>query len=157
PGAVVTAIAWLAIFSASVLWAPALPWLPAAWRISGGLAATILAPALVFAQFTIHNAAAVLFPAWVPLGSSRPRGLDAMGPRLIMFAGILLGLLVILAPGAIAGGIIWLALHRFVGALALPPAASACTAVVLIEVLIATEMLGPVYERLDLSGIERPE
>ena len=53
----------------------------------GGVALAILAPALVFAQLTIHNAVALMFPAWVPLGNQRPRGLDAMGQRLIMLGG----------------------------------------------------------------------
>ena len=47
--------------------------------VGGGAALAIVAPALVFAQFTIHNAVALIFPAWVPLGNQRPRGLDAMG------------------------------------------------------------------------------
>jgi hypothetical protein len=140
-----------------MFWTPVFSPAIAAWRVSGGIAAAILAPALVFAQLAIHNAAAVLFPAWVPLGSARPRGLDAMGQRLIMFAAMLFGLIVMVAPGAIAGGIVWFAFHRLVGPFVFPLAAAACTAVVFVEVLLATEALGPVYERLDLSGIERAE
>jgi hypothetical protein len=55
-------------------------------RIAGGLAGMILTPAVIAAQFTIHNTAALLFPAWVPLGMGRPRGVDAMGQRLFMLA-----------------------------------------------------------------------
>ena len=50
-----------------------------------------------------------MFPAWVPLGSQRPRGLDAMGQRLIMLAATWLLLVVMALPGAIAGGIVWFA------------------------------------------------
>jgi hypothetical protein len=117
----------------------------------------LLIPALVLAQFTIHNTAAVLFPAWVPLGAQRPRGLDAMGQRLILFGGIVLGLIVMLFPGAVSGGIIWLALGRLIGPLGLVPAAAACVMVVLAEVLVATEALGPAYDRLDLMAVERAE
>ena len=157
PGGLLTIVAWLGIFCAVVLWTPAFPSASVGWRVSGGLAASILAPALVFAQLTIHNAAAVIFPAWVPLGTARPRGLDAMGQRLILFAGILIGLAALLAPGAIAAGIIWFAFHTLAGPLVFPPAAAACTVIVLVEVLLATEALGPIYEKLDLSGIERAE
>jgi hypothetical protein len=126
-------------------------------RLSLTLAAIVLAPALVFAQFTIHNAAAVLFPAWVPLGSARPRGIDAMGQRLLLFAAIILGLVVMMAPGALAGGVLWFAFSRLIGPVVFVPAAVACTVIVLIEVLAVTETLGPVYERLDLSAVEREE
>src|SRR5207247_1390085 len=128
PAALLTAVAWGAILCAMILWSPGFAAPTLAWRISIALAAAIIAPAFVFAQFTIHNAAAVLFPAWVPLGTSRPRGVDAMGQRLIMFAGILIGLVAMIAPGAIAGGLIWFAFQRFGGAFVLLPAAAACAA-----------------------------
>ena len=67
-----------------------------------------MAPALVFAQLTIHNGVALMFPAWVPLGNQRPRGLDAMGQRLIMLGGTWLLLVIMTLPGAIAGA------HRLV-------------------------------------------
>jgi uncharacterized protein YhdP len=36
-------------------------------------------------------------------------------------------------------------------------AATACTGVVAIEVLAATELLGPLYERLDILSVERAD
>src|SRR5262249_60348364 len=113
PGFVVTGVAWMAIASATVLWFPVFTSASLADRLVVALGAGIVAPALVFAQFTIHNAAALLFPAWVPLGSGRPKGIDAMGQRLLLFAGIILGLVVMMAPGAIAGFIFWFALQRW--------------------------------------------
>jgi ABC-2 type transport system permease protein len=127
-------------------------------RIGGGAALAILAPAMVFSQLTIHNAVALVFPAWVPLGNQRPRGLDAMGQRLIMLGGTWLLLTISLLPGAIAGGIVWFALRRFTGAgVALVPAALVCAVIVAMEVLLATEAIGPAYERLDAMAVERPE
>jgi hypothetical protein len=117
----------------------------------------ILAPSLVFSQLTIHNAVALIFPAWVPLGNQRPRGLDAMGQRLIMLGGTWLLLTISMVPGAIAGGIVWFALERFIGTAALVPAALVCSAIVGVEVLLATEAIGPAYERLDLLAVERSE
>ena len=109
------------------------------------------------AQLTVHNAAAILFPAWVPLGNQRPKGLDAMGQRLILFFGIVLALILMLLPGVLPAGIVWLAFHRLLGYLVLVPAAAALTIIVLMEVLIATEALGPAYDRLDLTAVERAE
>jgi len=157
PGVLLTAIAWLAIVCAGILSAAGFPRLSLAWRVSGSVAAVVLAPALVFAQLTVHNASAVLFPAWVPLGHSRPRGLDAMGQRLILFGAVVVTLVFMLIPGVLAGGVLWVAFQRFIGAAILIPGAVVCLGIVIIEVIAATEVLGPAYERMDLLAAERAE
>jgi hypothetical protein len=157
PALVVTMMAWLLgglalLFSAAVFSRTAI-----AWRLAIGTAAMILVPALVAAQFTIHNATALLFPAWVPVGSGRPRGVDAMGQRLILLSGTWLMLALSLLPGVVAGGLLWVAFYRFVGPWILVPAATVCAAIVATEVVMASEALGPVYERLDMTSVERGE
>jgi ABC-2 type transport system permease protein len=153
----VTIVEWIALVMTSLLSPAAFPDVPALLRLSITVAAVVLAPALILAQFTIHNAAAVLFPAWVPLDDERPRGLDAMGQRLIMFTAVMLSLALIVAPGAIVGAIAGFVLFRVVGTVALIPAALICALAVAIEVVLATEALGPIYERVDLTAIERGE
>lgn len=157
PGALLTTVAWVAILCALVWWTPAFSVASLPFRVAAATAAAIAAPALVFAQLTIHNAAALLFPAWVSLGSSRPRGLDAMGQRLVLFAGVMLGLILMLAPAGTAAGIVWFAFYRLIGSPVLPAAAAVFTVIVLLEVLLATEALGPAYERLDVMAVERAE
>jgi len=158
PGVILTAAAWTALAIAALLAGPTLfARLRLSWLLSAAAAVAIIAPALIFAQLTIHNAAALIFPAWVPLGQQRPRGLDAMGQRLIMLGATWLLLIVSLIPGAIAAAIVWFALRIFVGPAALVPAAVVCAASVAVEVLLATEALGPAYEALDLTAIERVE
>src|SRR5206468_8417348 len=156
-GIVLTGVAWLAIVCAMILSAAGFPRLSLVWRLSGSMAAMVIAPALVFAQLTVHNAAAVLFPAWVPLGHSRPRGLDAMGQRLILFGAVVLTLGFMMIPGVLVGGILWLAFQRFIGATILIPGATVCLCLVVIEVIAVTEALGPAYERMDLLAAERAE
>jgi len=158
PGVLLTAIAWIAAVVAELLAAGG-PFgrMSLSWRVSAGAAFGILAPGLVFAQLAIHNAAALLFPAWVPLGHQRPRGLDALGQRLIMLFGVWLVLIVSAVPGAIVGAIVWFAFWRAFGPAAVIPGALVFTAVMAVEVLLATEALGPAYERIDLTGVERPE
>ena len=102
-----------------------------------------MAPALVFAQLTIHNGVALMFPAWVPLGSQRARGLDAMGQRIIMLGGTWLLLVIMTLPGAIAGGIVWFAFRADRWTAGADSGAIACAVVVAVEVLVATEALGP--------------
>jgi hypothetical protein len=157
PATLLTVCAWFALLCGAILSTAAFPELTLAWRLSLCAAAIQMIPGLVFAQLTVQNAAAVLFPAWIPTGNQRPRGLDAMGQRLILFAAVLLSLIVMIGPGAIAGGIIWFAFFRLIGAAVLVPAASACLAIVALEVILATEALGPAYERIDLSDVERAE
>ena len=157
PGALITAVAWTMIGIATLLSATVFSSVSLGLRLSAGAASAILAPAFVFAQLVIHNGVALMFPAWVPLGTQRPRGLDAMGQRLIMLGGTWLLLLVMLLPGAIAGAIVWFACRGFLGSAVLVPAATLCTTVVALEVLVATEALGPAYERIDIMSVERPE
>ena len=80
-----------------------------------------------------------------------------MGQRLIMMAGVVLSLLLFALPGALAGGIVWLAVCRLLGASALVPATAVFTLAVMAEVLMAVELLAPAYERLDLTSVERAE
>lgn len=155
PATVITVLTWVFGAVGIFLSAATFSTTTLSLRIAGGLAGMILAPALVIAQFTIHNTAALLFPAWVPLGMGRPRGVDAMGQRVFMLGATWLMLVFMVAPGAIVGGIIWFAFRRLVGWWILIPAASICSAIVGAEVLTATEALGAAYERLDLTSVER--
>jgi Putative ABC exporter len=157
PATVITILAWVCGVVGIFLSAAAFSESTLSLRIAGGLAGMILAPAVIAAQFTIHNTAALLFPAWVPLGMGRPRGVDAMGQRLFMLGATWLMLIFVVAPGAMAGGILWFAFRRLVGWWILIPAALVCTSIIAIEVLMATEALGPAYERLDLTSVERGE
>lgn len=157
PGVLLTAMAWTAIAVALYLSGTIMLRVGLAWRMGIGAAIAILTPALVFSQLTIHNAVALVFPAWVALGNPRARGLDAMGQRLIVLGGTWLLLILSVIPGAIAGAILWFAFKQFIGPMALVPAALACTAIIAIEVLLATEALGPAYERLDMMAVERAE
>jgi hypothetical protein len=157
PGIAITVISWALLGVALTLSSTVFGSVALTWRIAGAAAIAILAPALVFAQLTIHNAIALIFPAWVPLGSQRQRGLDAMGQRLIMLAGTWLLLVVMMLPGAIAGAIVWFVLRLVIGFAAVVPAALVCALIVAMEVLVATEALGPAYERLDVLAVERSE
>jgi hypothetical protein len=104
--------------------------LSADWRWALALSGIIGAPALVTPQYIVHNAVAIYFPAWVPTGMQQPRGVDAMGQRLIMMAGVVCSLLLFAVPGAIAGGIVWVATRGLLGAAALVPVLLAALAAV---------------------------
>jgi hypothetical protein len=157
PASLITAVVWSALAVGAILSVAAFPQLTLSLRISLWAAATLVAPSLIFAQYTIHHTAAVMFPAWIP-SDNEMRGFDSMGQRLILFGGVLLGLIAMVLPGAIAAGIIGFVFYRLTGSpFVFVPAAAVCLAIVATEVMVATEALGPMYDRLDLSGVERSE
>ncbi len=157
PAALLSAIVWsmtgLALYLSTAVFSST----SLALRASAAAAVCLVAPALIAAQLAIHNAAALMFPAWVSLGGWRARGVDAVGQRLIVVGGTTLLVALAAAPGALLGGIIWFAFNRFIGPLVLVPAGAVCAAVIGVEVLLVTEALGPAYERLDVTAIERTE
>ena len=157
PALVVSACAWFGIVCAGMFSGPAFPDVRFADRWAFTAAAALVAPALVAAQYTIHNAIALFFPAWVPSGAQRTRGIDAMGQRLIMLAAIVVALVIFALPGALAGLVVWFVLQRFLGTAVFVIASALFAGIVLVEVLAATEILGPAYERLDLLSVERGE
>jgi hypothetical protein len=157
PAVVVSAIAWFLAGLGALLGRSAFPSASTPWLISAVVSFFVIAPPLVLAQFTVHNAAALLFPAWIASGQGRPRGVDAMGQRLIMLFGTWLVLLTGLIPAAIVTAILWFAFYRFIGPWVFIPGAVSGALILLIEVLLATEALGPAYERLDITSVERAE
>jgi len=157
PVALLTAIVWSLLLVAAFLSPAAFPELTLAWRLALMSAAAIVAPGLLAAQYVIHNAAAIFFPAWVTIGRNRSRGLDAMGQRLIMLFGTWLTLGLLALPGAVAAMVLWFVLSGTVGPLALVPGAVVWSAALLAETVIATTALAPVFDRLDLTDIERGE
>ncbi len=127
------------------------------WRVSLAIAAAFMGPALIFGQYMVHNGVALLFPAWVPLGSQRPRGLEAMGQRLLTLGGTWLALALMVLPGAIVGAVLWFAFYRFVGPPIVAIAAVVCAGAMALEILMLSEAFGPAYERLDLLAVERQD
>jgi len=157
PVLLVSSVACAGVFVAAIFSVAAVPDVSLVSRWSFAIAAAFAAPALIAAQFAVHNVATILFPAWVQLGTQRTRGIDAMGQRLIMLVAIVVSLALYALPGAVAGGVIWLIFHRLVGDLVFVPASIAFAVVVLVEVVATTELLGPAYDRIDVTSVERGE
>jgi MFS family permease len=125
--------------------------------VSIAAAAAIIAPALILSQTVIQNALAVLFPAWVTVGASRARGIDAIGQRLLMLAGITLALIVTVIPGAVAAGAVVLIGSWLLGTRLIVLPAVMVALVVLAECWLATEVLGRVFDRTDVSSVDGVE
>jgi hypothetical protein len=157
PAMLVTAIALTLGVVALVLMGATLPSMSSVFATAAGVSVLILVPGVVFLQYAIHNAVALFLPGWVPLGSARPRGVDAMGQRLMLLGGTWLALAAGLVPGAVVTLVLWLTLRNMFGGLILVAGSAISTATLTVEFLAVTAMLGRVYDRLDITSIERPE
>lgn len=161
PAVVVTATAWLLLLAAAILGAgprtvsrEGVVW---ASRASVFAAAFLLAPAIILSQVVVQNGLAVLFPAWVAVGASRSRGIDAMGQRMLLLAGMLLALVVSLVPGIFVAGVFAAAAYLVTGAVMVIAPALIVSLVVLAECWLAIEGLGRVLDRTDPSAVEASE
>jgi ABC-2 type transport system permease protein len=164
PAVVLTIGTWLLILTALIFTWPAAglagvppPLRPHRLALAAG--AALVAPAFIVAQLILHNGIAVLFPAWVAIGASRSRGIDAMGQRLLMMAGVVLVLLVAVLPAALIATPVVLAIETMVGdhSLAIVAAALVIAGVIFVESWFATARLGRVFERTDATDLEPTE
>jgi Putative ABC exporter len=119
-----------------------------------GLAGAVLAPVLIAGQLIIQNGAAVLFPGWIATGGSRPRGIEAMGQNMLMFAGTLLALAVGVLPAAAAAGGLGFVSYALVGWPGVLPAAILFAALLAVEAALVLTWLGRVLERTEPSQVE---
>jgi hypothetical protein len=121
------------------------------------VSAIVVAPVLILGQVVLQNAIAVLLPAWAGLGSSRSRGIDAMGQRILLTFGTFVGLMIGLIPAALIAGGIGVTLYAMTDRVMILIPALASGVVVLAECWVATELLGLVLDRTDVSAIEAEE
>jgi hypothetical protein len=162
PAVTLTAIAWLLICGAAAL-TMQLPFdhgtavTVTMNRVSYALAAMCIAPGIIVAQLVVQNGFAVMFPAWVTVGSSRSRGVDVMGQRLLMMAGNLLTLLLSLLPAAIVGGGVAVAIYATTGTVWVVLPAGLVALVMFAESWLAIEAFGRVLDRTDVSALEAVE
>ena len=111
--------------------------------------AVVYLPLINFVGLLIHNAAAVLFPAWVHLGVGRPGGVEALGQNMLMiiaFSILLATTLVI--PVSLGGGTVLL-LHPWVRNWALIPGTAVLLGTLGAEAWLVVRWLGRVFERTD--------
>lgn len=159
PTVAVTAIAWLLLLVGALFGGDPRPEIAGQSpllqdRLSFLVAAAVLALPLILSQTIVQNALAVVFPAWVSIGTSRGRGIDAMGQRLLLVVANLLALLLVVLPGAVVGGGVALAVYALTGTVLIVIPALLAAVVVLAECWVATALLGRVLDRTDVTAID---
>ncbi|MBA3761104.1 MAG: hypothetical protein H0X07_11300 [Gemmatimonadales bacterium] len=113
------------------------------------VAAFVFLPGINFLGMIIQNGAALLYPAWVRLGSGRPAGVEALGQNMLMMVVFVAMLAVtLLLPVAIGGGA-FLLLRGVVNGWAAIPAAILVLGIMAFEAALLVDWLGGVFERTD--------
>ena len=112
---------------------------------------------LVFnaATVTIQNGAALLFPAWVRIGTQKSGGVEVLGQNILTMVASLVVLSLALVPPAIAAAAAYFGISILLPELIIAPLAAGIAFGVLalaIEVAMSMMMLGEVFERGEMVG-----
>ena len=118
-------------------------------RISLAAAAIVAAAAIITVHLIVHNAVALIFPSWARIGAQPAGGVEMMGQNMLVMVGTVIALAVAMVPAAIVAGIGALVISIAAGAVPIVLPAALFAAVVLLECLAATAVLGRVLDRTD--------
>jgi ABC-2 type transport system permease protein len=118
--------------------------------------ALIYLPLINYVGLLIHNAAAILFPAWVHLGVGRPGGVEALGQNMLMIIAFTILLAATLAVPTSLGGSVVVLLQPFIGNWTLIPATVVLLGTLAIEALLIVRWLGRVFESTDPASAGLP-
>lgn len=121
---------------------------PAGVRLGVLMGAPLLLLGLNLANFTIHNAMALLFPAWVRLGEVAGSGVEVIGQMMLTMLATLLMLTVLLVAPAIAGAAVYFSLLSW-PLVAIAGAGTVGGAALCGEAYLLMRMLGGSLERLE--------
>jgi ABC-2 type transport system permease protein len=113
------------------------------------LACVIFLPPINLLGMLIQNGAALLYPAWVRLGSGRTAGIEALGQNLLMVIAFVALLSLTLVLPIVLGGGTHLLLRGAIGDWALIPASGVALGTIGFEAACMVEWLGGVFERID--------
>jgi len=159
PLASLSTIIWLLIL-AEFLLLPVnkLTWFDPTLRGAAALSGAMIAPPLIAIQLLVLNGALLTFPAWThSAGNRTERGIEMLGQRIILVAGLFLIIAIALIPAAIGASVTFLVAKWLAGTFAAIIAAAIAVVLVLsVESLLGILWLGARFERLDLSTELQP-
>jgi ABC-2 type transport system permease protein len=116
------------------------------------LVSAVCLPGINYLGLLVQNGAALMFPAWVHLGTGRAGGVEALGQNMLMIAAYCAALGVLLAaPGLLGAGLFELSRERL-GWWAAVPAAVTLLSGIAVEAAIVLRWLGRVFESTDPAG-----
>jgi hypothetical protein len=154
PIVILAAVEWLLLLisAPSAGLAEKTPSLAAGAFGTGSLGIALVLPPLLGLMLSIPFAATLLFPAWAESSGGRGGGIEAMGQRLIFFAGYLVVLAMALVPAVLCGGLAAFILYNLVGLVsAVVVTAIVASVIISAEFAAVVWWLGERFERFDLS------
>ena len=159
PTVVLTLTAWLLLaLAATVAGAPVAQFkVPGISGLSVVVAAMVLVPGLVLLQVTLHNALALMFPAWAQIGATRTAGVEHMGQRLVLVYGGLFAVLIAILPAAVIVLVVGFAIRQVTRFVPLVPLALLALGVLLVEAGAAIELLGRRFDNMDAGALPPAE
>jgi ABC-2 type transport system permease protein len=116
------------------------------------VALLLLVPAINLLTFTVQNGLALLYPAWVQLGTDR-RGFEAMGQTMLTMGITLVGGAVALVFPLVLGAALWFIARPWAGGWAPVVGAAAGVAILLAEVIPVWMALGSVLDRTEPGDV----
>jgi len=150
---VLTLLQWALLAAAVLLSAFYVePTFPLLERVEAALACALLGPPFTVLGLVVQNGAVLLFPGWISPDLQKTRGFEVVGQRMLTLAGTLLVVVVGVLPAAAVGAGVGALLYLVIGAHALPFAAAAGAAVMLVEAHLATLALGGLFDRFDVTS-----
>jgi hypothetical protein len=153
PAVILTLSEWFLLFMAVGLFSR-LPsgGIPLRLRVAFGISIAVLIPFFNVLSLLIPNAAVLVFPGWFLAGREGFGGIEATGQRIIFFLGQIFVFAVALVPAAFSFAVVFLVTKLFLPWLvALPLGSFAAALALAAEAALGLSLLGPVFERLDLS------
>jgi ABC-2 type transport system permease protein len=105
----------------------------------------------------VQNGLAIAFPAWIAIGASRARGIDAMGQRMIMMAGNMIVLALSILPGVIVAAIVVFVVYFLTHTIIFVVPALTVALVIIAECWFAVEALGRLLDRTDVNAVDARE
>ena len=111
--------------------------LSGATRASFAVAAIVVAPAIITTHLLLHNAVAVIFPAWARIGPAGS-GVDMMGQNMLVMAGTAIVLTLAIVPAALVAGVAAAITGLAAGRVPIVVPATVFSAALLCECLAAT-------------------
>ena len=117
------------------------------------LSAFVFLPGVNLLSMLIQNGAALLYPAWVRLGSGRPAGVEALGQNLLMMVVFVSLLSLMLLLPVVLGGGAFLLLRPVINEWAALAATVLILGTIAYEAALFVDWLGRVFERTDPAAV----
>jgi hypothetical protein len=127
---------------------------PLGLRTVALLTALACLPGINYLGMLIQNGAAILFPAWVHLGSGRPSGVEALGQNMLIIVAYSAVLAAGLALPGMLGLLVFALLRDELGWWALIPGVAVLLSGLAIEAAVLLRWLGRAFESTDPAGAD---